>query len=250
MRIGILQCGQSPEPMRADHGDYDDMFKRLLAGRGFTFDSYHVEGMVFPASVDDADGWLITGSRHGVYEDHAFIAPLTDFIRRAYDAGVPMVGICFGHQIIAQALGGRVEKFAGGWAVGAQDYDFMGCPVTLNAWHQDQVIEPPSGAEIVGGNDFCRNAALVYGDRALTVQAHPEFEDRFVEGLIDYRSASVPQPLIEAARARRGSADAATVADRIEGFFRQPRSARPAALRPDADRPAAARPAAAAPGGR
>ena len=106
MRIGILQCGQSPAQLKRDLGDYPDMFVRLLAGREFDFTTWHVEGMEFPQDIHDADGWLLTGSRHGAYEDHAFIPPLEDFIRRAHDAGVPMVGICFGHQIIAQALGG------------------------------------------------------------------------------------------------------------------------------------------------
>lgn len=226
MRIGILKCGQSPDIIRAEHGDYDEMFENLLADRGLDFDRYHVEAMQFPADVHDADGWIVTGSRHGVYEDHDFIPPLMDFIRRAHDAGVPMVGICFGHQIIAQALGGRVEKYVGGWAVGAQDYDFSGQTVTMNAWHQDQVTKVPPGAEVVAGNDFCRNAALIYGDRAFTVQAHPEFRDAFIDGLIEHRGGAVPQPLIEAAQARRGSADSRSVADRIEAFFRQPRARR------------------------
>lgn len=143
MRIGILKCGQSPDVTRAEHGDYDDMFERLLAGRGFTFDRYHVEAMEFPESVHAADGWLITGSRHGVYEDHAFIPPLEDFIRAAFAADVPMVGVCFGHQIIAQAMGGRVVKHPEGWRVGAQDYVIGGKPMVLNAWHQDQVVDLP-----------------------------------------------------------------------------------------------------------
>ena len=224
MRIGILKCGQSPEVTRDAHGDYDDMFVKLLAGRGLDFDSYHVEAMHFPVSVHDADGWLISGSRHGVYEDHAFIPPLEDFIRRAHAASVPIVGICFGHQIVAQALGGKVEKFGGGWAVGPQTYDFSGQPVTMNAWHQDQVVERPDGAEVVAANGFCENAALVYGDRAFTVQAHPEFSDAFIDGLIEHRGGSVPEPLIAAARDRRGTADATSVADRIEAFFRKPRA--------------------------
>lgn len=227
MRIGILKCGQSPEMMREEQGDYDDMFVTLLGGHGFQFDSYHVEAMQFPASIHDADGWLITGSRHGVYEDHAFIPPLEDFIRAAHAAGVPMVGICFGHQIIAQALGGRVEQFAGGWAVGPQDYDFGGATVTLNAWHRDQVVQAPEGAERVASNGFCENAALVYGDRAFTVQAHPEFRDRFIDGLITHRGGNVPPELIERARARKGEADSAVIADRIAAFFLRPRALQP-----------------------
>jgi GMP synthase-like glutamine amidotransferase len=116
MQIGILQTGQSPDALRDDAGDYPDMFERLLAGQGFTFRTWHVEAMDFPASVHDMDGWLITGSRHGAYEDHPFIAPLEAFIRDAYAAHVPMVGVCFGHQIIAQAMGGKVERYAGGWS--------------------------------------------------------------------------------------------------------------------------------------
>ena len=224
MRIGILKCGQSPEVARGAHGDYDDMFVDLLAGRGFAFDRYHVEAMEFPRDVHAADGWLITGSRHGVYEDHAFIPPLEEFIRQAHAAGVPIVGICFGHQIVAQALGGRVEKFGGGWAVGAQDYDFGGEKITLNAWHQDQVVDRPHGAQVAARNDFCENAALVYGDRAFTVQAHPEFHDDFVDELIEHRGAGIPGERVAAARSRRGSADARAVADRIEAFFRRPRT--------------------------
>jgi len=230
MRIGILQCGQSPAQLKRDLGDYPDMFVRLLAGRGFDFTTWHVEGMEFPQDIHDADGWLLTGSRHGAYEDHAFIPPLEDFIRRVHDAGVPMVGICFGHQIIAQALGGTVVKHPGGWAVGAQDYDFGGQPVTLNAWHQDQVVALPPGAQVAGRNAFCENAALIYGDRAFTVQAHPEFRDDFIQGLMDTRAKGVvPDDLLAGAAARMGQADGASLlADRIEAFFKQPRAlARP-----------------------
>ena len=130
--IGILQCGQAPAELKQDMGDYPDMFVRLLDGRGFQFRTWHVEEMEFPASVHDADGWLLTGSRHGAYEDHDFIPPLERFIRDAYDAAVPMVGICFGHQIIAQALGGTVVKHPGGWSVGMTwTWPSRGRPVML-----------------------------------------------------------------------------------------------------------------------
>ncbi|AWX92413.1 type 1 glutamine amidotransferase [Paracoccus mutanolyticus] len=225
MRIGILKCGQSPEVLRGELGDYDTMFERLLAGRGFDFATWHVEAMEFPASVHEADGWLLTGSRHGTYEEHAFIPPLEDFIRRAYAAGVPLVGICFGHQIIAQALGGRVEKFPGGWSIGPQDYDFDGETVTLNAWHQDQVVERPQDARVAASSGFCTNAALVYGDRAFTVQAHPEFDDAMIHGLIEHRSDTVPSELVaEALTHMDDAAQSKLIADRIEAFFKAPRT--------------------------
>jgi GMP synthase-like glutamine amidotransferase len=224
MKIGILQTGQAPEPLRAG-GDYPDLFMRLLAGHGFDFESWHVEGGRMPASVHDADAWLITGSRHGAYEDHAWIPPLEAFIRSARDAGVPMAGICFGHQIMAQALGGRVEKYAGGWAVGPTSYDFGGERVTMNAWHQDQVVQAPPGARVLAQNDFCSHAALSYGGPGgawgLSVQAHPEFDDRFVAGLIETRGrGKVPDTQLDAALARLGTPlDSARIADRIAAHF-------------------------------
>ncbi|MFD2173569.1 type 1 glutamine amidotransferase [Rhodobacter lacus] len=221
MRIGILQTGQSPEPLREEAGDYPDMFTVLLAHPELSFQRYDVEHMQFPADVHECDGWLITGSRHGAYEDHAFIPPLEDFIRKSIDAGVPMVGICFGHQIIAQAMGGKVERYEGGWAVGPQTYDFEGEPVTLNAWHRDQVTRRPEGARVIACNEFCANAALVYGETALTIQAHPEFRDAFVEGLITTRGPGVvPDPLMAAAREKLGQGnDSGRIARRIADFF-------------------------------
>jgi GMP synthase-like glutamine amidotransferase len=226
MQIGILQTGQAPDALKGDLGDYPDMFERLLSGHGFTFQTWHVEGMAFPASVHDADGWLITGSRHGAYEDHPFIKPLETFIRDAYAAHVPMVGICFGHQIIAQAMGGRVERYAGGWSVGATDYDFGGEKVTLNAWHRDQVVEKPANAEVIATNDFCTNAALLYDDRTFTVQAHPEFKADFVDGLMRTRGPGlVPDDLMAAARARLADPiQDRSMAAQIAAFFKQPRA--------------------------
>ena len=225
MLIGILQTGTAPDELRSQSGDYPDMFERLLAGRGLTFRTFHVEAMDFPTDVHACDGWLITGSRHGAYEDHPFIPRLEAFIRQAVAQKVPLVGICFGHQIIAQALGGKVERFPGGWSVGPTDYDFGGEKITLNAWHRDQVTQRPEGATVIGCSDFCENAALVYGDSALTVQAHPEFHDDFIDGLMRTRGKGlVPDTIMADARARLGRTNsAAAIANRIADFFLQPR---------------------------
>lgn len=221
MLIGILQTGQSPDVLREAAGDYPDMFQTLLKDHGLSFRTYHVEAMEFPADVHACEGWLITGSRHGAYENHPFIPRLEAFIRDAIAAKVPLVGVCFGHQIIAQAMGGKVERFAGGWAVGPQVYDFGGEKITLNAWHRDQVTQLPPGAKVVACNDFCENAALVYGTSAFTVQAHPEFRDAFVEGLMTTRGPGlVPDEVMAEAREKLGRPnDAATLADRIAAFF-------------------------------
>jgi len=224
MLIGILQTGYAPEPLR-DEGDYPDMFTRLLAGHGFTFRTYRVVDMEFPASPAECDGWLITGSRHGVYEDLPFIKPLEQLIRDAFAAKVPVAGICFGHQIMAQALGGKVEKYQGGWSVGPTQYDFDGETLAMNAWHQDQVTSPPPGAQTIASSPFCQYAGLAYDTRGLSVQAHPEFADEFVEGLIDTRGRGlVPDTVLDEAREKLGAPlDSPHIAGRIAAFFKQNR---------------------------
>ena len=230
MLIGILQTGLAPDILVETSGDYPDMFARLLAGHDFTFRTYRVVEGQFPARVTECDGWLITGSRHGVYEDHDWIPPLEQFIRDSYAAHVPMVGICFGHQIIAQAMGGKVERYDGGWAVGATDYDFQGEPITLNAWHRDQVVKAPAVAQVIATNDFCTNAALLYDDRIFTVQAHPEFRPEFVDGLMQTRGKGLVPDAVMAAAAKRLSdpINDQTIAARIAAFFKAKRPQVPA----------------------
>ncbi|TCP63083.1 GMP synthase (glutamine-hydrolysing) [Rhodovulum bhavnagarense] len=225
MQIGLLEAGHAAEIIRAEHGDYRDMFTRILEPHGLSFRAWDVEGMQFPESVHDAEGWLISGSRHGVYEDHPFIPPLEEFIRAAYDAGIPLVGICFGHQIVAQALGGRVEKFAGGWSVGSTAYTIEGRPITLNAWHQDQVLIPPETAQTVGCSPFCAHAALIYNDRILTLQPHPEFDRGIIADMIAHRgSGIVPDPILVDATARLDRpTDGPDMAARIARFFKERR---------------------------
>ncbi|MBU2982760.1 type 1 glutamine amidotransferase [Lentibacter algarum] len=205
MKIGILQTGHAPDEIRDEQGDYDDMFRSLLGARGYEFITFNVVEGIFPSGPQDADAWLITGSKHGAYEDHPWIPPLEALIRDIKALGLPMIGVCFGHQIIAQALGGKVEKFSGGWAIGRHDYTINGANMSLNAWHQDQVVDLPEGAEVIGSNAFCANAALLIDGTILTIQPHPEFTADVIDGLIKYRSGTVPDALVKSARENLGS---------------------------------------------
>lgn len=221
MKIGILQTGHAPDELRADSGDYDSMFERLLPP-GFSFETYPVVDGVFPENAEACDGWIITGSRHGAYDDLPWIPRLEALIRDIAASGRPLIGVCFGHQIIAQALGGKVEKYQGGWAVGPQEYEIAGEPYKLNAWHQDQVTELPPGAKVIGSSPFCANAALVIGDTILTIQPHPEFDAPFLAGLIATRGRGVvPEELLaQAKKALGGANDSARFARLMADFLR------------------------------
>ncbi|MEL7106773.1 MAG: type 1 glutamine amidotransferase [Pseudomonadota bacterium] len=221
MQIGILQTGHFLNAQTGVNDDYDVLFHEMLAGHGFTFQTFNVVDMEFPGGAHDADGWLITGSPHGAYEDLPFIPPLEDLIRAIFAAGRPLVGICFGHQIVAQALGGRVEKFDGGWVAGHQVYDFSGAEIALNAWHQDQVVAVPEGAQVLARSATCATAALLYGGQALTIQAHPEFDRNAMAALIDIRGPALPPAQTEAAlSALSAPNDNDIIADRIAAFFK------------------------------
>lgn len=224
MKIGILQCGHTPDAVRAAHGDYDALFHKIFEDDGFAFETFNVVDMEFPSGPAEAEGWLVTGSRHGAYEDHPFTSPLEDLIRAIHAAARPMIGICFGHQIIAQAMGGRVVKFDGGWAIGRHNYSFDGLgDVALNAWHQDQVITRPEGARTIASSPFCAHAALVYGDRILTVQPHPEIRNPVVASYIDaFRGTErYPADLLERAAAVVDDPnDEARIAAMLANFLR------------------------------
>ena len=224
MKIGILRTGVTLPIIQQKHGDFDVLFKNLLADDDFDFTSYKVLEDEFPDSINTCDAWLITGSAHSAYEKLPWIARLEQFLRDAYSADIPIVGICFGHQILAQALGGKVEKFEKGWGVGPHQYHFDGIknPVVINAWHQDQVTALPEDSEVVGRSEFCENAAIIYGKKAFTIQAHPEFTNSFTEDLIEQRRKMVPADLIEVAEAELTKSNPSKeVVEQIKTFFKQ-----------------------------
>ncbi len=219
MRIGILEVGKVPDALIGEHGDYPSMFARLLrtADPSLEVDTVALLDGARPESPEAADAWLVTGSKHGVYEDHPWIEPLKAFLREARGRR-PIVGICFGHQILAEAWGGRAEKSERGWGVGPQDYEIVARPgwmgdaparASWHASHEDQVTAIAADAHLLATSDFCPYAMLAHGDPerpdAISIQAHPEFDLPYARALLDLRSGTgVPEETAAAARARFG----------------------------------------------
>lgn len=222
MRIGLLECDHVDDRYRGIDGDYFEMFDDLLDLELVRYDAVNGE---LPATPDECDGWLATGSRFSVYDELEWIARLRQFVRDVRDAGAPFVGICFGHQLLAHSLGGRTEKAAVGWGVGAIRTTLEPQSEALLLYmHQDQVVALPDGARILGRAEHCPVAALQVGSM-LGIQAHPEFSTAYVDALLDARVDRIGPEVT--ARAKRSLAevgdakDAALVGGRIVEFFEE-----------------------------
>jgi len=234
MKIGILEAGLLREAMAARFDPYLVMLADFLGLAHAAFD-YHTVSVVrgeTPAGVHDCDGWLITGSRHGVYDRLDWMPPLEDFIRQLAAAQVPLVGVCFGHQIIASALGGEVVKSERGWGVGLHRYQVDRRyawmhggeeQAALYAFHQDQIVKCPADAKVFLSSEFCPYAGLAYGDSIISVQAHPEFEAAYETALLEAYGGSVVPNAVAAAglesMADGARADTALVANWFTNFF-------------------------------
>jgi GMP synthase-like glutamine amidotransferase len=222
MKIAILETGSPPGKLVEQFGDYSTMFSDML-GPEFRTESFDVAAGVLPNDPKDHEAYLLTGSPAGAYEPLPWIAPLCDFIRAAGQA--KMVGICFGHQVMADALGGRVEKSDKGWGAGLHRYNVVQREpwmdgvetVAVPASHQDQVVIQPPNTMVVTQSSFTQFAGLAWTDRpAISFQFHPEFSPEFAKALIERRYDIVPDPAGAIA-----SLDAPNDNDRVAGWIRR-----------------------------
>ncbi|MGA1346176.1 MAG: type 1 glutamine amidotransferase [Ilumatobacteraceae bacterium] len=211
IRVGLLQCDDLDPPHRDLEGGYVEQFTRLLATGGLAAADvdlrvFRVDHGEHPGAASECDGWVITGSRAGVYEQHDWIPPLVGLVRSAIEERVPTVGVCFGHQLVAHALGAPVSQFADGWNIGALEYRVCApppgdpdlSPFRLVAIHQDQVHAVPEGLSLLATGDTCAVAGMV-GPGVLTVQGHPEFGPAVAESLYRRRARHFGDAAVERA---------------------------------------------------
>ncbi len=203
MKIGILQCDDVQTQLQPEFGNYPQMFQQLMdqVRDDLSYETYDVRLGEYPASLDDCDGYITTGSRHGVNDGLAWLDELESFVRRLYEAGKPYVGICFGHQLLAKALGGRVERSARGWGVGvsfneiSQPQGWMSpaqSALDLVVSHQDQVTLLPENTQVLASSQFCPFYLIQVGEHMLGVQGHPEFSRSYSAALTDRRRDRIP----------------------------------------------------------
>lgn len=225
-RIAILETGAPPPALAAAHGDYPAMFRDLL-GEAFEFETFDVQAGEWP-EAGAFDAAIITGSAAGVYEDAPWIGDLLDWIRAA-KGRTRLVGVCFGHQAMAQALGGRVEKSERGWGVGLHRYQVesvepwmtpAAAAVAIPASHQDQVVEKPADARVLLRSDFTPFAGLAWGEDAISFQAHPEFTPAFATDLTAGRHDRIDPALVaRAVDSLKAPDDRAVVGGWIRAFI-------------------------------
>lgn len=198
MKIGILEADRVDREVIGEFGSYADMFKTLMkeVGDDIDFKVYSVIDEQLPEDINECDAYMITGSQYSAYDRYPWIDKLMSLVRLLSERNKKLVGICFGHQVIAQALGGEVEKSKNGWGVGVMAANVcekkpwmqpFNNTFDLLVTHQDQVVKLPLNTTLLGSNDFCRYSSLLVGENILTFQGHPEFVPGYLVYLLNKR---------------------------------------------------------------
>lgn len=201
--LGLLLCDHVRPELLEVSGDYPEMIVRFMAG--FDVEVFDVVAGHWPASVSDCDAWLVSGSRHSVNDDLPWIRRLESFVRKIADEARPYLGICFGHQLLATALGGSVVR--SGWRVGikaatvCEPRSWM--VPALDSYrvlysHSDQVRHLPKGATVLASSSECPVEMFEVGPSMLAIQGHPEFSVEYAEALMNVRR-EIPVDVVDAA---------------------------------------------------
>ena len=228
-RIGLLMMGHVDPKSQHVGGDYPELFGSILTPLGIELVRYDLDAGRFPSDVTECDGWLCSPSRMSTYDDVPWLGDAESLLRSIVVEEAPYVGICFGHQLLAQALGGMVERSPDGWGVGVRDYEVLSKELWMTPFtgslaligsHQDQVVRMPADAVPLFRSDYCPNGGFAIGERAWTIQVHPEFTPELADHLLAGRIGLIGADRVAAARATLGRPlDRHLLAQWIAAFF-------------------------------
>jgi len=199
LRICILETDVLRPELTAQYQGYGRMIEQLFLRQSVhqaEFRVYNVMNGDYPPEGERFDAYLVTGSKADSFGDDPWIQTLKAYLLKLYERGDKLLGVCFGHQLLALVLGGKAERADRGWGVGVHRYtlaahapwmDPQVTELTLLISHQDQVTQLPKGATVIASSDFCPNAAYHVGDQVLCFQGHPEFVHDYSRALLDAR---------------------------------------------------------------
>jgi len=210
LTLGILNTDELEPEVEHKFGNYSDMFQNLFQNNhhSFIFNTYQVTQEIYPQDIHDCDAYLITGSKASAYENLPWIIKLKEFIRELQQHNKKLIGICFGHQIIAEALGGKVTKSEKGWGVGLMSSDIQNNQswmkpdiksYSLLVSHQDQVERLPEKALCIAASQFCPNSSFQIEESILTFQGHPEFNREYMLYILKKRREIIGEQAYNAA---------------------------------------------------
>jgi len=211
MKVAILQCDDVLDKFQPDFGNYPGMVMHMLkqVRDDVSFHTFDVRNNDYPCVLSDWDLYVITGSKTSVYDGSEWIAGLVDCVQRLDEQALKVFGICFGHQIMALAKGGRVEKSDKGWGVGVatnqviKSAQWMGSEIPANfnllVSHQDQVVDLPAEVTVLAKSEFCPYFMVQWSRHLLSIQGHPEWCHEYSRGLINDRRHIIPENTVLAA---------------------------------------------------
>lgn len=209
MKVAILQCDHVLEKFQPQYISYSHMIQHMFDAidDSLEFDIFDCQQGHYPEDASAYDFYITTGSKSGAYEDEPWIHQLIKFVQQLDHQKKKLIGICFGHQIIAMALHGKVAKSAKGWGVGVATNRIVSTPewmskkkseLNIIVSHQDQIEVISDGAIVIAETDFCPYFMLQWNDYFLSIQGHPEWHTEYSKTLMNHRRDRIPSDRIEA----------------------------------------------------